>query len=551
MAESDPGDDREQIDVAIVGGGVAGTYCGWRLQTAQTGRTAVLFEMDKRIGGRLLSFDMPGIPGGVGELGGMRFLDLQRMVSSLAKHLGLDTSPFPMGGPLNIATLRGVRLRNAVFEYPQIVPYRLLPGEQGLSPGALLVKAIETVIPNATKLTPQQWEQTKQTAKWNGDYLYNWGLWNVLLSVNNTARGNPPVLSSEAYALLFDGGGYESLVDNWNCAEAFEYLLIDFPKDAKYQRLTKGYQTLPTTLADRFCTAGGKIHCQHQLMTFEPKRFNDAVVIDLDVWDQPHKMMRYYRANALILAMPQRSLEILAEETPTLKGAEIRDLLKSVMSMPAYKSLAIYEAPWWSDKLGLTAGRSTTDLPLRQVYYMYTADPPSATSPNTTSLMLATYADGRTESFWNALYHGPRPLQTSSVKHSPFFTDEDKEKLALLEPFLAPTPFAQTLHALTAEMHQLPPDQIPSPIATYAWDWAADPYGGGWHFWRPGIKVWERLPRMRQPIDSLPVHICGESYANQQGWVEGALTSAEHVIQKYFNLPTPWWLDPQDYFIGP
>jgi len=47
------------------------------------------------------------------------------------------------------------------------------------------------------------------------------------------------------------------------------------------------------------------------------------------------------------------------------------------------------------------------------------------------------------------------------------------------------------------------------------------------------------------------VHICGESYANQQGWVEGALTSAEHVVQRYFNLPTPPWLGPQDYFIGP
>ena len=150
-----------------------------------------------------------------------------------------------MGGPLNIATLRGMRLRNAAFEYPQMVPYRMLPGEQGLGPGDLLVKAIKTVIPNATSLTPQEWEEVKQTTMWNGDYLYNWGLWNVLLSNNSTAKGNPPLLSSEAYALLYDGGGYESLVDNWNCAEAFEYLLIDFPRSAQYLRLTKGYRDSP------------------------------------------------------------------------------------------------------------------------------------------------------------------------------------------------------------------------------------------------------------------------------------------------------------------
>ena len=115
MAERDSGDDREQIDIAIVGAGVAGTYCGWRLQAAQNGRSAVLFEMSDRIGGRLLSVDMPEIPGVVGELGGMRFLGLQRMVSSLTEYLELPISDFPMGGPLNISTLRGITAEECGF----------------------------------------------------------------------------------------------------------------------------------------------------------------------------------------------------------------------------------------------------------------------------------------------------------------------------------------------------------------------------------------------------------------------------------------------------
>jgi monoamine oxidase len=546
MAEFDPGDDREQIDIAVVGAGVAGTYCGWRLQTAQAGRNAVLFEMSGRIGGRLLSVEVEGLPDVPGELGGMRFLTLQRMVSSLTEHLGLATSEFPMGGPQNIATLRGMRLRNADFAHPDRVPYKLLPGEQGLSPGQLLVKAIKTVIPNATSLTPQEWEQVKQTVKWNGDYLYNWGLWNVLLSTNSTVKGNPPVLSSEAYALLYDGGGYESLVDNWNCAEAFEYLLIDFPQEAQYRRLTKGYQTLPKTLAQRFMDAGGKINMKHQLIRFVPKHADGALVVDIDIWDQPNKVMRYYRAKALVLAIPQRSLEILAQETPILQRPDVQNLLKAVMSMPAYKTLAAYEAPWWQ-QLGLTAGRSTTDLPIRQVYYMDSALP-----PNTNSLMLATYADGRTESFWNGLWQGEKlskkfpPLPNPFVPTTPALaaTRQDGEDEA-------PNDFVETLQMLVEEMHQLPPGQIPRPYRTRAKNWAEDPYGGGWHFWRPGIKVWQTLPRVRQPVEQLPVHICGESYANQQGWVEGALTSAEHVIQKYFKLQTPAWLYPQNYFIGP
>lgn len=541
MAQSDSGGEREQIDIAVVGGGVAGTYCCWRLH-GQNGRKATLFEMSDRIGGRLWSVET-AIPGVVCELGGMRFLDLQQMVTKLTEYLGLPSSEFPMGGPMNISTLRGVRLRNAVFEYPQIVPYRMLPNEQGRSPGALLVNAIETVIPNATKLTPQQWEDVKKNKMWNGDYLYNWGLWNVLLSRNHDAPGKPPVLSSEAYALLYDGGGYESLVDNWNCAEAFEYLLIDFPQDAKYRQLPNGYQKLPEELANRFAAAEGAIHRNHKLTSFVPQEVNGATVIDLDFVDE-NNVPRRYRAKALILAMPQRSLELLSHGTPTLKRPEVQELLKAVMPMPAYKALVTYDRPWWKD-VGLDGGRSTTDLPLRQVYYMHTGK-----EPHLDSMMLATYADGRTQSFWSQLYTEEKRANKFRITPNRFFPGAGFVRDAGLEELVMPTDFALTVQALLAEMHQIPLDQMPVPSTPFVKDWSEDPFGGGWHFWRPGVKVWETLPRVRQPIRSLPVHICGESYTNQQGWVEGALISAEHVVQDYFKLQRPSWL-PQDYFLGP
>ena len=500
---------RERIDVAVVGGGISGAYCCWRLQAA--GRVPVLFEMSNRIGGRLFSVEVPGMPNVIGELGGMRFLRSQEIVLNLVNHLQLSISDFPTGGPQNIAALRGVLLANEDFKNSNRVPYRLLPGERGLDPGALLIKAIKTIIPDATSLTPQQWEETKRTAMWNGNYLYNWGLWNALLSTSEIASRKQPVLSSEAYALLYDGGGYQSLVDNWNCAEAFEYLLVDFPSSAQYLRLTKGFQMLPETLAQRFKDVDGRINMHHRLLGFAQSGDNGNLAMDLDVWDEQNKVMHYYRAKALILAMPQYSLQKLARTTPMLGRPDVGQLLKSVMPMPAHKTLVAYEAPWWQ-KLGLFAGRSTTDLPIRQVYYMDLAAP-----PNTNSLMLATYADGRTESFWNAI---PNDL------------------------------FINTLQALIAEMHQVPLDEIPEPYFVRAKDWIADPYGAGWHFWRAGIKVWETLPQVRQPIPQTPMYICGEAYGNQQGWVEGALTSAEHVLQDHFGLSRPAWL-PSDYYIGP
>ena len=45
------GSSSEHVDVAIVGGGIAGLYCCWRL--SQSGKRIVLFEASDRLGGRI------------------------------------------------------------------------------------------------------------------------------------------------------------------------------------------------------------------------------------------------------------------------------------------------------------------------------------------------------------------------------------------------------------------------------------------------------------------------------------------------------------------
>src|SRR5690242_12331401 len=103
------------LDVAIVGGGVAGVYAGWRLltgaRTSGKGPTSVgLFESSWRLGGRLLSLVPPGVPSTRVEVGGMRFTSSHLMVSSLVNHLGLAAVPFSVYEPQNVAFLRGKML---------------------------------------------------------------------------------------------------------------------------------------------------------------------------------------------------------------------------------------------------------------------------------------------------------------------------------------------------------------------------------------------------------------------------------------------------------
>ena len=42
-----------------------------------------------------------------------------------------------------------------------------------------------------------------------------------------------------------------------------------------------------------------------------------------------------------------------------------------------------------------------------------------------------------------------------------------------------------------------------------------------------------------QPYDerSLPLYICGEAYSDAQGWVEGALQTADMMLEKWFDVP--------------
>ena len=47
---------------------------------------------------------------------------------------------------------------------------------------------------------------------------------------------------------------------------------------------------------------------------------------------------------------------------------------------------------------------------------------------------------------------------------------------------------------------------------------------------------------MTQPVDDFPCFVCGEAFSTNQTWVEGALETAEIVLQKRFGLAAPDWL---------
>ncbi len=387
------------MDVAIVGGGVSGIYTAWRLVTADLtgsplsqypgdgGRLDVqVFELSDRIGGRLISLDPPEMGGIKAEFGGMRYLTNQPWVSGLIDKLGLATRPFAVSGDENIYYIRGQHLRGRDFVEAAKVPYRLSWLEQGKTPGELIMAAIDTLIPGAVNLTAEQWQDVKANYTFHGRHLWELGFWNLLHEV----------MSSEAFKLLQDAGGYNTTMTNWNAAEAIPWYLADFGPDVQYRTVIQGMEAIPLTLASEFAAAGGQIHIGARLNTFT-RREDGLIRLQFD--GQPPLLARH-----LVLAMPRRALELLDDDTEFLLHPEMRALIPTVTPHPMFKLFLCYRYAWWQDA-GVTNGRSVTDLPLRQVYYFGSeAEGPTAYNKELRdSLVMASYDDGPFVGFWTGL----------------------------------------------------------------------------------------------------------------------------------------------------
>src|SRR5689334_4765152 len=201
--------DQMDLDVAVVGGGVSGAYSAWRLQTEVGRKQRIgLFEYSDRIGGRLFTVTMPGLPNVKAEVGGMRYIkDAHPVVTSIVEHLKLATAPFPMGSPdpkiganCNLFYLRGKHLRLWELADPAKVPYNLGWPERGLGPTQLQVQVMNNIYPNFGNLS--LCEQLKIQVF--GQPMYKFGFWNLLYRV----------LSNEGYQFMKDAGGYEANVAN-------------------------------------------------------------------------------------------------------------------------------------------------------------------------------------------------------------------------------------------------------------------------------------------------------------------------------------------------
>lgn len=544
----------EDLDVAVVGGGVAGAYSAWRLQGALGAEADIaLFEYSDRIGGRLYTVTIPGMPHVKAEVGGMRYIPTtHKMVSKLVDHLGLPTKDFPMGAKevgsnCNLFYLRGKHLRLHELSDPDKVPYNLAWSERGLGPTNLQVQVMNNIYPGMSDLGLCDLMKIQAFGK----PLWRYGFWDLMFKV----------LSNEGYQFMKDAGGYDANVANANAVTQLP--ATEYSDSTKFLTLRDGYDQLPITLAKQFdhelpggLPAGERVVMNHRLaeividpgdaeypytLVFEPTTTQPTTTGACKTAVLSDAQAVKVRAKKVILAMPRRSLELV--KSTFFDDPWVRDHIPSVLIQSAFKLFLAYESPWWRS-LGLVAGRSVTDLPIRQTYYFGTEAEQVDGLPNMNSLLMASYNDISTVPFWKGL-EGGAPY----AGYRPSCLEPGVTNVIPAMEFPPTQEMVQIANQQVAALHALP--EIPMPYSAVYHSWNEDPYGGGWHEWKANYRLDRVMCRMRKPVPELDIHIVGEAYSYGQGWAEGALDTAESTLQDFFGLASPTWLEDPTYPLLP
>lgn len=503
-----------------------------------------LFERAHRVGGRLWSVPMGD--GLYADLGAMRLHSGLRQVLDVVDEAGLtgDLVPFDFGRPENPTHVRGVTLRQRHLADAGSIPYHLADGERGLSPGDLVLRAADALVPGFTALRRRHHEalergDTERAARCATTFRTRRGRATVggqPLRWSTYADALRAVLGAEAVALLHDTGGYDVAYSRENAAEQLG-ILFRTPPRAAYLTLRRGMQSLPLALRDRFTAAGGTLRLGHRLLRVdraEPHhdRAAPAAPAPRDTRRPRYRLTfaledpegratgayAHVHAHTVVLALPQGPLLRLDGDglpfTPRLRAD-----LAAVEAVPAHKLFLLYRTAWWHD-LGMTRGRATTDLPLRQLWYGGTCPPPGPARADGPALLLAAYPSGPATKTWDALREaGAAPSEPGAASTDP--------GPALVE----------RAQRLLQRMHGLP--RIEAPLSVRRQDWNLPPHDGAWHVWRPGYDPDEIAPRVRRPLPGEAVHIVSDCWTSDPGSIEGAVASAETVLREHLGCGRP------------
>jgi len=534
----------EQADVVVVGAGVAGLYCAWRLLEQDPSRKVVIVERLNRTGGRL-DTDLIKIKGANGvatvrdEEGGMRFNYSMRELMALNGALDLcnDIVPFPMGPIPASPNYNRFSIRGRSFTVQESIEnpgiwselYTLNENEKNKPPVEIVTEVYDKIVRHNNEQapanpTPEYWQKFRLEFKWRGTLLCQWQLGGLLREMG---------YSEECITMLSHTIGFEApFLSLANAGEAFQ-ILEDFPASPTYFTFHKGFSTLPDALKSKVKAAGGQIFLSANVDDIRQE--GGDYCLDLTFAEQGQSasqfvengVKRRIKSTQIILAVASKSMNMLYSSSAVLNaGSQAEQLLsdlQSVVDMRLLKINLYFDETWWEDTDFLSQtiqfGGSFSDLPINSVYPFYSLQG-NANSENPAALTI--YCDFNNTNFWQGL---------QNVK--PDFDSPAQQRHSLPPQVVFPASQAVVKEALKqmTEMFQ-PKKAIPDPVMTSYRLWGGESdFGYAYHQWALNANDDEIRQRLVEPLTN--IFTCNEAYSDMQGWVNGSLRSADRVLRKF------------------
>ncbi len=525
----------DHADVVIVGAGISGLYCAYRLLKADPSTKVVVLDRLNRVGGRLDTdivtiYDDRGNPVQVkDEEGGMRFNQSATELLALLAELGMTDQqvPFPMGDANNFYHLRG-----RTFTVAQAAAndnalwgeiYNLRREERGKSPDDIRTAVYDYLVTsNGAEVpadpSPEFWQRFRLDFTFQGTPLKDWGLWALYRAYG---------LSEECIAMCADTAGFAapfySLV---NAGEAYQ-ILEDFPANPQFSTLRDGFGSLPNAVAQRVESMGGTIQLSVCVDSIERTGTGLTVTVAGDT-------KASIGCDRVILALPATALQQLQAKSPALNevGNPQADVLtadlETVVPMRLCKVNLYYSDAWWRDGTEFSSphianGPSFTDLPMGAVY----AFNPMAAGDIDGPAPLTIYCDFTKTNFWESL-QSLEPKFDSPLQRQ---HEQDPEVM-----FPASQAIVDEATWQLTEMFDM---SIPEPVLTSFRLWGGEhQFGFAYHQWARHADDRAVIARMISPVDN--VYICNEAFSDDQGWVNGSLRSCNLVLGNHFGIgPLP------------
>jgi len=567
----------EKVGTLIVGAGMSGLYNAWRLRE-ECNEDVVIFEQSWRTGGRLDSDVIDfGTEKVKEEEGGMRFtFDSMDNLMALFMLLDLDKDivPFPMkGSGSNRLCFRGRSFNQAISATDNYAIwkelYNLSPSEQNINPSSIINTVFNRILAANPQFkerpeirTPEFWQKFRLECQWNGIPLNKWTLWNLYTDMG---------YSKECINLLYGLAGFNgTFLSTMNAGEAYQ-LLEDFPSDPDFKTLKNGFSTLPNALAEKI---GGERIFLNTVVNSIEELGKDGCLVCYTHKDEKGKITTgKIKAAKVILCIPRLPLEKLFNKSNALnklepsKAEKLWDTLQTTTNQPLLKINLYFDKAWWGTNLtgqeAVGYGPNFSDLPTGSVYPFYAIDEPLIAGLEYERLMqtegkpippalkpklqaisdskynkpaaLTIYCDFMNINFWKALQG-----------NGPMFTSKMQEKYNKQEPqVIFPASQAVVDAAIGFFKQIFSTNYIPDPVLTSARIWQgsslfnvepSEQFDYGVHQWGLNADDKEVMKYMTQPFDQIPLYTCGESYSDYQGWVEGALRSANLVHDRAYGL---------------